>query len=164
MSIEDISVKPTPVKIDKPRHLLYDMQAFAYMDEYASETLNDAMREKATNALLEARRQAIKAAKTSKEKVRLQNLPEEFADWQLLLMAAGQQSMKAGLVVICAGLKHEEETLTPRQVGSMIKTFADYGRIFGLADEAIRKSQVKETDSAEEAEEDPKNLSDPAES
>ncbi|MCL5291276.1 MAG: hypothetical protein M1548_01935 [Actinobacteria bacterium] len=164
MSIEDISVKPTPVKIDKPRTLLYNMQSFAYMDEFAPDTLTDPMREKAAKALLGARHDAIKAAKTSKERVKLQNLPQEFADWQLLLMAAGQQSMKAGLAVICAGLMHEEETLTPRQVGSMIKTFADYGRIFGLADEAIRKSQVKETDSAEEAEEDPKNLSDPAES
>lgn len=76
-NVKDVKVKMIPIQLDKRRHLKYDLNAFAELEEHFG-TLDAAMEQ----------------------------------------MQKG--SIKAFRIILWAGLIHEDENLTIKQVGAMI--------------------------------------------
>jgi len=64
-------------------------------------------------------------------------LEEEYGDIEKALDALARGSVKAIRAVLWAGLLHEDETLTVKQVGKMLMP-ADIGRVGDAINEALR--------------------------
>lgn len=77
MSVNDIKTKLIPIMLDKERHLKFDLNAFAELEEL-------------------------------------------YGDFQVAMDAMTKGSIKAIRAMLWAGLIHEDENLTIKQVGSMI--------------------------------------------
>lgn len=90
-NLKDVRIKAIPIKLDKERHLKFDLNAFA-------------------------------------------ELEEEYGNIEDALKQMEKGSIKALRAILWAGLIHEDENLTPKQVGSLI----------GLSDlEELAKSLTK---------------------
>lgn len=77
MALRDVKPTAVPVILDKPRHLIFDLNAFA-------------------------------------------ELEDTYGSMDKVFAAMQTGSLKAARCLLWAGLRHEDEALTERQVGAMV--------------------------------------------
>ena len=77
MALKDVKTVAVPMELDKTRHLVFDLNAFA-------------------------------------------ELEDKYGSMEKVFAAMQTGSMKAARTLLWAGLLHEDETLTEKQVGSMV--------------------------------------------
>lgn len=95
-NLTDIRPRPVQVLLDKERELLFDLNAFACLEE-------------------------------------------EYGSLDEVFDALGKGRIKALRAVIWAGLLHEDEKLTPRDVGKLL-SLASLEDMMGLVNKAITQS------------------------
>lgn len=101
--LADVREKSTPIKLDKPRHIMFDLNAFG-------------------------------------------DLEEEFGDITKAFEALQGGSVNTIKKLLWMGLKHEDEFLTERQVGSLI-TFNRLTEIMELVGVAMGEGLPKNEES-----------------
>ncbi|WDU84207.1 hypothetical protein [Caloramator sp. Dgby_cultured_2] len=107
MSVNDIRVKMIPIQLDKERHLKFDLNAFAELEEL-------------------------------------------YGDFQTAMDAMSKGSIKAIRAMLWAGLIHEDEKLTIKQVGSMID-MTNINEIVSAISKAISEAMPKVDDEEKNA-------------
>jgi len=95
-NVADIRLKPIKVTLDKERHLLYDINAFA-------------------------------------------TLEEEYGSIDAALDALAKGKIKALRALLWAGLLHEDESLTVKDVGKFL-TLADLQQVAEAVNEALTQA------------------------
>lgn len=96
-NVNDVRIKKVTVELDKTRTLLYDLNAFAEMED-------------------------------------------RYGSIQAILDDVSKGSIKALRLVLWAGLIHEDDSLSPYDVGKWIK-FADIARVSELLGKALELTQ-----------------------
>jgi hypothetical protein len=99
MSVNDIKAKLISIMLDKERHLKFDLNAFAELEEI-------------------------------------------YGDFQVAMNAMQNRSIKAIRAMLWAGLIHEDEKLTIKQVGSMID-MTNINKIVSAISKAISEAMPK---------------------
>lgn len=102
MSLQDVRTKATTVVLDQERHLLFDLNAFA-------------------------------------------ELEDRFGSMSNAFTAMQSGSLKAARALLWAGLLHEDESLTERQVGSMV-TLDNIGIVMDVIADALASAMPQDED------------------
>ncbi|MCL6611176.1 MAG: hypothetical protein K6T66_06525 [Peptococcaceae bacterium] len=104
-NVSDIRPKPVKIMLDKERHLLYDLNAFACLEE-------------------------------------------EYGNIDGALDALAKGKVNALRAILWAGLVHEDESLTPKDVGKLL-TLADLQRVAEAVNEALSHAMPQPEKNAE---------------
>jgi hypothetical protein len=104
-NVVDIRPKPVKVMLDKERTLLFDLNAFACLEE-------------------------------------------EYGSVDEALDALAKGKIKALRAILWAGLQHDDESLTPKDVGKLL-TLADLQRVAAVVNEALAQALPKPEKNAE---------------
>ena len=114
MALRDVKEIAVPLELDKPRTLMFDLNAFA-------------------------------------------ELEDKYGNMEQAFFAMQSGSMKAARTLLWAGLLHEDEKLTERQVGRMV-TLENLGVVMDTISEALLEAMPEDSEeaNAEDAAADPR--------